>query len=429
LRYEIEIARQAGGPMAVAMAQGRPNQGGQGMRDGYTESRVGRRGVVVAALMLMTGAVGFASGAAAAEPIKIGLSITQTGPYSPPAVFELQGYELAIEETNKAGGLLGRQIELVKYDDQGNPSTAVQLYQKLITDDNVDLLLSPYETDLTSAVAPLVNRAKRVMPCLAANVDAFGGRFPYLIQAMTQTTRYMLPVIDLAAAKGYKTLALLVQNTQFPQQLAEGVEKAAAEKGIKIVFKESYANTTTDFSALVLKAAASHPDVILGATYLADAEGIMRAAKAQNIDAKMFAFSIGPVEPEFGKGLGDAAQAVFGTTLYFPTLHTAGNPAFVKAFTDKFGRAPDYHAAVAYASLKILADAVRKVGSLDQTRIRDTLLHTTEDTVVGHFQVDKTGIQIGYGSYALQWQGGKQQLVWPQASASAAPILPHPAWN
>jgi branched-chain amino acid transport system substrate-binding protein len=207
------------------------------------------------------------------------------------------------------------------------------------------------------------------------------------------------------------------------------VEKAAAEKGIKIVFKESYANTTTDFSALVLKAAENHPDVIVGATYLADAEGIMRAAKAQNINAKMFAFSIGPVEPEFGKALGEASQAVFGTTLYFPTLHTKGNPEFVKAFTEKFGRAPTYHAALAYASFKVLADAVTKVGSLDQAKIRDTLLHTSEDTVAGHFQVDKTGIQVGYGSYALQWQDGKQQLVWPEGSATAAPIIPHPAWK
>ena len=382
----------------------------------------------VAAGALAT-ALAAAPGASATEPIKVGLAITQTGPYSPPAVYELQGYELAVEEINQAGGLLGRPVTLVKYDDQGNPSTAVQLYQKLITDDDVDLLLSPYQTDLTSAVAPVVNRARRVMPCLAANIEAFGGKYPYLIQAMTQTSRYMVPVVDLAAQKGYKTLSLLVQNTQFPQQLAEGVEKEAAAKGIKVVFKESYANTTTDFSALVLKAAESHPEIIIGATYLADSEGIMRAARAQNIDAKMFAFSIGPVEPEFDKALGDAADAVFGTTLYFPTLHTKGNPAFVKAFADKFGRQPTYHAALAYASFKVLAGAVAKVGSLDQTKIRDALLQTSEDTVAGHFQVDKTGVQIGYNSYALQWQDGKQQLVWPEGAATAAPIIPHPAWK
>jgi len=366
--------------------------------------------------------------AAAEEPIRVGCSITQTGPYSPPAVFELQGYQLAAEEINKAGGLLGRPVEIVSYDDQGNPSTAVQLYQKLIYSDRVDLLLSPYETDLMSAVAPLVTRAKKVMPSLGANVDAFQGQFPYLVQAITETPRYMVPVIDLAASRGYKTIALLIQNTQFPQQLARGIEAEAAAKGMKIVFKESFPPTTTDFSALVLKAAETHPDVIVGATYLADSEGIVRAAKAQNLNARMFAFSIGPVEPEFGRGLGAAADGVFGTTLYFPTLHTAGNAAFVAGFREKFGRAPDYHAAVAYGSLKVLADAVRKVGSLDQNKIREALLATSVDTVAGHFQLSPTGLQIGYTSYVLQWQHGHQELVWPADQASAAPELPHGAW-
>ncbi len=367
-------------------------------------------------------------GWAAEAPIRIGLSITETGPYSPPALFELQGYKLAVARINAAGGLLGRPVELVAYDDQGNPSTAVQLYQKLLTDDRVDLLVSPYQTDLTSAVAPIVNRAKKVMPSLAANTEAFSGRFPYLLQAMTQTARYMVPVIDLAAAKGYKTIALLEQDTQFPQQLAAGVRAEAARRGLRIVFDETFAPTMTDFSALVLKAGASHPDMIVGATYLADSEGIMRAAKSQRIAAKMFAFSIGPVEPEFHKGLGDTAEGVFGTTLYFPTLKTAGNVEFVQAFTAMFGRAPDYHAAVAYASLNVLAAAVNKVGSLDQTKIRDTLLATTAPTVAGEFHLDKTGVQIGYTSYALQWQHGKQELVWPAEQQTAAPALPHPAW-
>jgi branched-chain amino acid transport system substrate-binding protein len=366
---------------------------------------------------------------AAGQPIKIGLSITQTGPFSPPAIFELQGYELAVDEINKSGGLLGRPVVLIKYDDQGNPSTAVQLYQKLLTDDRVDLFVSPYQTDLTGAVAPIVNRAKKLMPSLAANVEHYQGRYPYLIQAITQTPRYMLPALDLAKNKGYKTIALLVQNTQFPQQLAGGVEKEAERLGMKVVFKESYPPSTTDFSALVLKAAERKPDVFIGATYLADAQGIVRAAKAQNVMAKMFVFSIGPVEPEFYNGLGEAAENIFGTTLYFPTLRTEGNPEFVKAFSDKFGRTPAYHAAVAYASLRLLARSVAAAGSLDQDKIRDAFLKTMVSTVVGRFALNETGLQVGYGSYVLQWQRGKQELVWPEKDATAPPVLPHPGWK
>lgn len=361
-------------------------------------------------------------------PIKLGASLTMTGQYSAPALFEQQGYKLALSEINAAGGLLGRPVSFVCYDDQGNPSTSVQLYQKLLTDDRVDLLLSPYETDLTSAVAPIVNRAKIVMPSLAANTTAFEGRYPYLLQAMTQSGRYMAPALDLAASKGYKTVAILIQNTQFPQTLAEGVRTEAAAKNMRIVFEATYDPSTTDFSALMLKAGAAKPDVIVGATYLADSEGIMRAAKEQNVNAKMFAFSIGPVEPEFGKGLGSAAEGVFGNTLWFPSLNTKGNAAFVSNFTKMFGSVPDYHAAMAYASLEVLADAVTEVGKLDAAKIRDNLLAKPRETIAGTFQLDATGVQIGYQAYLLQWQNGVQQLVWPQSAQTAQPMLPHPNW-
>jgi branched-chain amino acid transport system substrate-binding protein len=362
-------------------------------------------------------------------PIKLGLAITQTGPFSPPALFELRGYELAVEQINKAGGLLGRPVDIVKYDDQGNPSTAVQLYQKLLTDDKVDLLLSPYQADMTAAVAPIVNRAEKVMPSLAANVEIYSGKYPYLMQSITQTGRYIGPIIDLAATKGYKTIALLVQNTQFPKQLADGVMALAKEKGMEVVFSESYPPTTTDFSALVLKAGEKNPDVIIGATYLADAQGIVRAAKAQNVQAKMFAFSIGPVEPEFYRGLGTAAEEMFGTTLYFKSLKTAGNADFVAAFKAKYNVDPTYHAAVAYASMKIFGEVVNRVGSLDQKKIRDEFVKTDEQTVVGHYKLNENGLQLGYQSYALQWLKGQQELVWPKDQATADYALPHSAWQ
>jgi len=196
-----------------------------------------------------------------------------------------------------------------------------------------------------------------------------------------------------------------------------------------VVFKETFPPSTTDFSALVLKAGELKPDVIIGATYLADAQGIVRAAKAQNVQAKMFAFSIGPVEPEFYKGLGTAGEAIFGSTLYFKSLKTKGNAEFVKAFRDKFNLAPTYHAAVAYASMKVFAGVVNKVGTLDQDKIREEFLKVNTDTVVGHYQLDKTGLQLGYSSYALQWLNGQQELVFPEAQATAQPLLPHPAWQ
>ncbi len=239
----------------------------------------------------------------------------------------------------------------------------------------------------------------------------------------------MIPVIDMAAAKGYKTLALFVQDSAFPQELAKGIQQEAQAKGISVVFEGTYPATTTDFSSLVLKASSFHPDMIIGATFLPDAEGIVRAAKAANVNAKLFAFSIGPVEPEFSTGLGSAANAILGTTLWFPTLPTAGNADFVKAFHARFGRDPDYHAAMAYGTMQALAAAVRNAGSLDQTKIRDAYLKLNIQTVAGNFRLSSTGMQLGYQSYVLQWQNGQQVLVWPSSVATGNAILPHPTWS
>src|SRR6266567_6050 len=396
-----------------------------------TRSRATRRvsgGIM--ALLLVFAATLSACGAASAgnSPIRIGFSITETGANSAPALFDLQGYQLGADTINAQGGLLGRKVQLVYYDDQGSTSTSVQLYQKLITTDKVDLLVGPYQSDLNKAIAPLVTRNKMAMPVMDANLEAFSGKYPYLVQSITQTPRYMAPVIDMAATKGYKTLALLVQDTAFPQELAKGIEQESQAKGISTVFEGTYPATTTDFSSLVLKAGTHNPDMIIGATFLPDAEGIVRAAKAANVNARLFAFSIGPVEPEFSTGLGSAANSILGTTLWFPTLPTVGNADFVKAFHNKFGRDPDYHAAMAYGTMQALAAAVKNAGGLDQTKIRDAYLKLNIQTVAGNFKLKDTGLQLGYQSYVLQWQDGKQVLVWPGNTANAALILPHPTW-
>jgi branched-chain amino acid transport system substrate-binding protein len=397
-----------------------------------TRSRATRRvSVGIMALVLTFAATLSACGATAStgnSPIRIGFSITETGANAAPALFDLQGYQLGADTINAQGGLLGRKVQLVYYDDQGSTATSVQLYQRLITTDKVDLLVGPYQSDLNLAIAPLVTRNKMAMAVMDANLEAFSGKYPYLVQSITQTPRYMTPVIDMAAMKGYKTLALLVQDTAFPQELAKGIEQEAQAKGISTVFEGTYPATTTDFSSLILKASAHNPDMIIGATFLPDAEGIVRAAKAANVNAKLFAFSVGPVEPEFGTGLGSAANSILGTTLWFPTLPTAGNAAFVKAFHSKFGRDPDYHAAMAYGTMQALAAAVKNAGVLDQTKIRDAYLKLNIQTVAGNFKLNDTGLQLGYQSYVLQWQNGKQELVWPSDVATASPILPHPSW-
>ncbi len=116
-------------------------------------------------------------------------------------------------------------------------------------------------------------------------------------------------------------------------------------------------------------------------------------------------------------------------TSYFPILKTKGNAEFVESFRKKYNLDPTYHAAVAYAAMKTYAAAAESIGNLDQENLRKALLALEMETVVGHYKVDSNGLQIGYSSYLLQWQHGKQVLVWPADEAETEPVLPHPGWQ
>ena len=142
----------------------------------------------------------------------------------------------------------------------------------------------------------------------------------------------------------------------------------------------------------------------------------------------MFAVAVGGAEPEFGN-LGSTAEYVFGATQWASSMPWKGNAEFVKAYHERFGHAPDYHSAANYATMEVLEAAVKKVGAIDQAKLAATIPHLRIDTIYGPFEVDARGVQIGFKSALLQWQHGKQVLVWPPAVAEGKAILPTPSWS
>lgn len=383
--------------------------------------------------ILLVAAVGFlmVAGSAFAEvkPILIGTSVSLSGSYAASAKYGLEGYQLFVEQLNKRGGLLGRPVKLVYYDDRSDANTGVQLYEKLITADKVDLIVGPYSSGVTSAVSTVAEKHKMAMiGPEAADAKIYMRGYKYNFQGQTQAGRYMLGALALAKANGYKTLAMLAEDTAFPKAVSEEVAKAVSEYGVTIVFNQSYPKGAADFSALLTKVKQLNPDMIFANSYLPDAQGIIRQCREQGVNAKLFAVAVGAAEPEFGN-LGSTANYVFGATQWAANMKTKGNVQFVKAYMEMFKRAPDYHSAANYASLQVLEAAVKSVGSLDQDKIAAAIAKTDMDTVYGHFKVDARGIQAGFASALLQWQQGKQVVVWPDAVAQGKPILPTPPWS
>jgi branched-chain amino acid transport system substrate-binding protein len=168
--------------------------------------------------------------------------------------------------------------------------------------------------------------------------------------------------------------------------------------------------------------------VIFANSYLPDAQGIIRQCRELGVDAKLFAVAVGGAEPEFGN-LASTADYVFGATQWAATMPWKDNVGFVQRYKARFGHDPDYHSAANYATGQVLEAAVKEVGSIDQQKLAAAIGKLDLETVYGRFQVDARGVQVGFTSALLQWQKGKQVLVWPENLAQGKAILPTPPWS
>jgi branched-chain amino acid transport system substrate-binding protein len=378
----------------------------------------------VARILRVLAACGVACAAFAAtvgsapKPLVIGVSISKTGSNADTAAYVLQGYQLWVAQANATGGLLGRRVRLKVYNDATDGPTAAAMYQKLLGQDHVDLLAGPYGSALTKAVIPVVEAAKRVMVGQTAGTALYAGT-RWNVEGYTQGSRYFTGLGDALVFNGVRTLALLWNVTPGTAEICDGMRARAQAQGIQIVYDRSFPATTTDFGPFVTSLKAAGAGAVVACTFLPDSIAVRRELLKQGVSPRLLALTIGPVDPAFRTALGNDAEGVVSPTLWWPTLKTPGNAAFVKAFRKAFHRPPIYQAAAAYASLQALSTAVRAAGSLNQAKIRRALGAREIPTVFGRFRVDGDGRQLGNATYLMQWQDGRQVLVWPSSLAQA----------
>jgi len=378
-------------------------------------------GVVAASLPLPAGAQ---------TPIKIGASMSVTGTYAKPGSYQKEGYDICIDELNGKGGLLGRKVELVIYDDQSQPATAVKLYEKLITEDKVDAVMGPYSAAVSEAVANVTEKYKKVMVApLAATTSIFKKGRKYIFMVITPAENYLDGLIDMAAKRGLKTVAIINEDTLFPKASAAGTAEAAKKRGMQVVLQEAYPKGNTDFSALLVKIKAANPDVIAAGTYFDDAVAITRQMKELNVNPKMFGLTVGGDLPEFYDLLKQNAEYVYGSTQWDESLPYPGQKEFLAAYTKKFKHEPSYHAAAGYAGCLIYGEAVKRAGTLDADKVREQLLKMEIKTAFGDYKVEPDGFQVAHKMVMLQWQDGKRVIVWPDDLASGKLRYPTPEWG
>jgi len=404
-----------------------------------------RRSATLIAAVVATGlSLGAGPRAEAQSSLRIGASLSQTGPYAAPGQNQLRGYRLCLKHTNEKGGVLGRKLELVVEDDQSQPATAARIYEKLITQDRVDAILGPYASPITEAVAD-VNEKHR-MPMVAtqgATTSTYrkGRKFVFMVPSAAEV--YLEGLIDMAARRGLKTVALIAEDTLFARAVAQGTVELARKKGLEVVSMEAYPKGATDFAALLTKVRTANPDVLAAATYFDDAVAITRQLKGLNVNPRMFAVTVGGDLLKFYETLGRNAEFVYGAAQWEPELVTLragglipiarqypGAREFVEAYRKEFPGADfSYHSAGGYGGCQILVEAIKRAGSLDGDKIRDAILKMDLNTVYGGFKVDPDGFQIAHKMVTFQWQDGKKVIVWPDELAPGKARFPTPPWS
>jgi len=383
--------------------------------------------------------------ALAADTIVFGAAISITGKTAKEGGYTRDGYQFAIDKINEMGGIKvgGKtyKVALKYYDDETKPERSAQLFEKLINEDKVNLLLGPYGSSPTGTAAPIAERYK--IPMVEANGSAesiFSKGYKYTFMILSPARTYLRGIIDAVLAKdpNVKTVAILGENESFSKEVAGGAAEYATEKKLTVVYAELYPTNAQDVSALLTAIKGKNPDVILGSGHLQDSLLIVKQAKDLGVSPKAIGFSVGPSSPEFSTNLGKSADYIFGATQWTEALKYNGEDAWKtpKAFGDAFrAKHPDYKTIpyqVAESAVAVIAyqKAIEKAGTIEPTKVRDALAALDIMTFYGKIKFDSRGVNVYKPMAVEQYQpDGKKYTVWPQDVAEKPPMYPMPAWD
>ena len=373
-------------------------------------------------LLLMLNGIVFLQ--AAEKPIRIGATVSQEGKYLQPSAMIRKGYELWADQVNKRGGLLGRRVELVFYDDKSREDLAGSLYERLLTKDRVDLVLSPYGTPLTIAASDVTERHKVVMLGSAAAGEKIWERgYQYVFGVYAPAGRYFIGFLDLMARNGLESVGIIFENSPFNRSIEKGVREWAARFGLVVAFCRGFDDPAGEFPVLLNQVMEKKVDGLVFSGYPPECYRFIQMMKEADYRPEAFAITIVPVQTDFREKVGPFAEGVFGPSQWEPDerIPFPGTTQFIRDFKSFSGKMPTYHAGSAYSSCQILEKAVLHAGSIDHQKIRDFVSNLDTATVIGRFKVDHTGRQIDHNPILIQWQDGKKEIVYPAKMSTSPP--------
>ena len=367
--------------------------------------------------------------------IKIGAALSETGKYSVEGKDSRQGYDTWADWVNNDYGGIelpdGRyQVEIVYYDDESDADTAANLVQKLIDEDEVQFLLGPYSSGLTTGASAISEAAGIIMIEGNGTSDSLFERgFQNLFLVATIGSDYTKTGVEAFAAQGAKTAVVAYEDTSFPTAVAQGAIKHLEANGIEVLAVETYPANPTDLTPIISKFRELEPDIFIGGGHYVDAVLFLNASEDVGFTPDGMLITVGPSNPKLVDELGDSVNGVLGPTQWEASmayegqwLGTAG--AYAARYEGLWGEPPVYQSASATASALALHVAIEQAGTTDTDAVRSALQGMTIDTFYGPIQFDDRGVNTGKPMGTVQVQDGIINVVAPSAAAVAAFIYP-----
>ena len=405
-------------------------------------------GGLIGALML---AIALAPVSQAASPLRIGFGMALTGGLAANGKAALLGMEIWREEVNKNGGLLGRPVEFVYYDDQTKPASIPGIYTKLLDIDKVDFVVSGYGTNLIAPAMPIVIERNLVFMGLfgLANNEKFN--YPYYFQIAPNGPEpgreFSRAFFELAAMQNPKlrTVALVGADAEYPHSALAGARENVKQAGLEVVYDRTYPPATTDYTPIVRAIKAANPDVVFVASYPPDSVGMVLAAHEVGLQPKLFGGGmVGLQFAAFQTKLGPKLNGLVNYDFWVPepTLNFPGINEFLKKYqaqAEKQGVDPlgHYLPPWAYAMMQVLGQAIEGAKSTEQKAVGEYLRTQAFDTIVGKVKFGPNGewekprmLLVQYqnikGTDIGQFAGpGKRVVLLPEMWKSGSLVYPY----
>jgi branched-chain amino acid transport system substrate-binding protein len=390
--------------------------------------------------------------AQAADPIRIGFGMALTGPLAANGKMSLLAMQIWEDDINAKGGLLGRPVKLVYYDDQSSPAQVPGIYSKLLDVDKVDLIVSGYASTQVAAAMPVAIEHKRLLIGLFAT--AVNEQFDYpkyfsmIPNGPTPKPAFTRGFFKVAEVQNPKpqTIAIASADAEFGRNACEGAHQNAEASGLKIVYEKSYPPATTDFSPIVRAVQAANPDLFVVCSYPLDTVGIVKAMNEIGFKPKMWGGAmVGLQATAFKTQLGPMLNGIVNYDTWLPvkSMQFPGSMELLKKYQERAAKQGGvdplgyYMPVWAYAYLQVLGDAIEATNSLDDDKLADYIRANTFKTVVGDVKFGPKGEWAQERTIAVQFQNitgntvedfrdpSKEVVLYPPQFKSGDVIYPY----